>query len=523
MALWLQRHRYLLACRWVIKQPTRMILAASVCTRSGKVILSRQFEAMGADKIQELFANFGKLVSDEAQHTVVEADDVRYVYEPLEDLFVVLISDLNSNILQDIGTLRLASQCVAAKLHSGLTGEKDVSDNAFEIIAAFDEIINSGYSENLTLSQVETFLEMESHEEKIQEIIERNKELEAADMRKQKARELEQQRKAAKRGMPSGFNPAFGDGGASPFQSAPSYTPPQQVQSSAPSTYSSFKKAAPKGKGLQLGKKKEEPLLPSLPKVPPQGGAARSSSQATPAPESTSTELSIIENLTIDASRNGEIRSARVEGKLQLYAGDRENARLRISAATEGPSNAYKTNPKMDRGLFAKDRVLALKNQSEQFPQSSVLLLKWIVENVKVPLVFTVWVSQSSDPGFLSVTIEYELAEDFVDTIDNVNVAVPLPHANAHVVDPTSIYDQFDDHIVWMIPSISAETPSGMFEFTAEADDEESFFPIHASFSITSASETFGQVTLSGVSGLGGEAVPYETSLVVQTNNYIIN
>ena len=39
--------------------------------------------------------------------------------------------------------------------------EKDVVDNAFEVIFAFDEIVALGYRENVNLSQIRTYIEME--------------------------------------------------------------------------------------------------------------------------------------------------------------------------------------------------------------------------------------------------------------------------------------------------------------------------------------------------------------------------
>lgn len=44
---------------------------------------------------------------------------------------------------------------------------------AFEILSAWDEMISLGWRENVNLQQVRSVLEMESHEEKIQEIIAR--------------------------------------------------------------------------------------------------------------------------------------------------------------------------------------------------------------------------------------------------------------------------------------------------------------------------------------------------------------
>jgi hypothetical protein len=49
--------------------------------------------------------------------------------------------------------------------------EREIVRNAFELLGAFDEVVNLGYREQVGLAQVRSILEMESHEEKIQEII----------------------------------------------------------------------------------------------------------------------------------------------------------------------------------------------------------------------------------------------------------------------------------------------------------------------------------------------------------------
>lgn len=174
-----------------------VVLAASICTRGGKPLLSRQFRDISKDRITALLANFPSLISNSSsQHTTVEDENVRYVYQPLEEFYIVLISNKTSNILQDIDTLHLFASAVSNLLRN--IDEREIFDCAFDIIDAFDEIINMGYKENLTISQVQTFLEMHSHEEKIQEIIERNKEFEAAEERKRRE-EKKSQRDSKKR------------------------------------------------------------------------------------------------------------------------------------------------------------------------------------------------------------------------------------------------------------------------------------------------------------------------------------
>ena len=126
---------------------------------------------MSRARIESLLASFPKVIPTNTQHTSVETADVRYVYQPLEDLYILLITNKASNILQDIETLHLFARVVSDMCRTA--DQREISKNAFEILEAFDEIISLGYRESVNLMQVRNILEMESHEEKIQEIIAR--------------------------------------------------------------------------------------------------------------------------------------------------------------------------------------------------------------------------------------------------------------------------------------------------------------------------------------------------------------
>jgi hypothetical protein len=191
------------------------------------VLVSRQFLEMPRSRIEGLIASFPKLMHSGTQHTTVDTDEVRFVYQPLDDLYLVLITSKKSNILQDIGTLHLFGRVVAEQCKA--VTERDVLDNAFELIHAFDEIVSLGYRENVSINQLRAIAQMESNEERIQEMIAKNKEMEAKEQSRLKVKQMELQKKQmAKMGMPpAGYGAGPGAGYAPPMGGMGSTVQPQ--------------------------------------------------------------------------------------------------------------------------------------------------------------------------------------------------------------------------------------------------------------------------------------------------------
>ena len=103
-------------------------------------------------RVEGLLAAFPKLVGHSKQHTYVETDSVRYVYQPLENqMYLLLITTKASNIVEDLGTLRLLAKLVP-DVAGGLQ-EHSIQEHAFDLIFAFDEVLTAGgYKEDVTLS-----------------------------------------------------------------------------------------------------------------------------------------------------------------------------------------------------------------------------------------------------------------------------------------------------------------------------------------------------------------------------------
>ena len=170
-------------------------------------------------RVEGLLAAFPKLVGSGKQHTYVETENVRYVYQPLEcgTMYLLLVTTKGSNILEDLDVLRLLAKTLP-EYTQGQVDEEGVSFAAFDLIFAFDEIISLGYKENVTMAQVKTFTEMNSHEEKLHKMMIQSKINDTKDVMRRKATEIDkvkletkmQQSQMQRRGGYGGPSSGFG-------------------------------------------------------------------------------------------------------------------------------------------------------------------------------------------------------------------------------------------------------------------------------------------------------------------------
>ncbi|KAF2466327.1 uncharacterized protein BDR25DRAFT_268777 [Lindgomyces ingoldianus] len=486
-----------------------VVLAASICTRGGKAVLSRQFREMQRSRIEALLASFPKLADSQTQHTTCEQDNVRYVYQPLDELYMVLITNLQSNILQDINSLHLFAQVVSSVCKS--LDEREILKNAFELLSAFDEIVTLGYRENLTLSQIKTFLDMESHEERIQEIIARNKELEASEERKRRAKQLEMQRKEMSRSSRAAGGGMGMGGGSSRTPTYPTFTP--SVPTTVPDTYDSYeaeKKKASKPlalgkKGMQLGKKSKstnifeqvagdlppesEPLV-SSPKAPTSTTTAPAPSSARPSTslDREAVHITISELISARLDREGLLKTFEVKGEMQLKISDPAFTQVQLdlrAGATRGAQ--LMTHPKVDKAVFKTAKKIQLADTTKGFPANmGIGVMKWKLapkpEDISdPPITFRVWVEESGK--MFNITVEYELTGS--DALKDVSVTIPYSTDEPNVSSFDAVYEVSGDSLEWNIGVVDDENASGSFEFEAQADSEAEFFPMRVRFSKT--------------------------------------
>ncbi|KAH6931025.1 hypothetical protein HPB50_021350 [Hyalomma asiaticum] len=366
-------------------------------TKSGKVIVSRQFVEMSRARVEGLLLAFPKLLGAGRQHTFVETESVRYVYQPHDKLYVLLLTTRASNILEDLETLRLFSR-VLPEYCRGLD-EQEVAEQAFNLIFAFDEIVALGYRESVNLAQIRTFTQ----------------EREAKLKMKEKAKELQRARQEARKGggaRPGGFGTGFGSGsGFTPTAVSPDTL--NEPASPKPSTYL-------------------PPSRPTGSTISNQTSAKSQSSSAAarniPQPATVeAVNLNIEEKVTLTALRDGGLQNLEVHGLVTLRITDEQFGRIKLIFENHDDKGVQiQTHPNIDKELFKSSQQVGLKNPAKPFPvNSDVGVLKWrfqTQDEKMVPLSINCWVSEAGGNN-CDVNIEYELEQEQLE-LNNVVVNV---------------------------------------------------------------------------------------------------
>jgi len=435
------------------------------------------------------------------------------------------------------------------------------------------QVISLGHKENVTLAQVRTYTEMESHEEKLHKMIIQSKINDTKDLMKRKAMEIDKSKVERKleRGFGGGggggggstgfgggissssyFGEDGGGGGSGGGGSRPAPAPVNDgfVERAASglggmSLGKGEARAAAPSKGLVLGKGagKTNAFLESLraegenvgaeapaPRGAGGSAAAAAASSARPAAGSAeSISIHVEEKMSCQLKNDGGLESLEVQGTMQLEIHNDEDAFCRVqvaplSAAAAARGTQFKTHPNIDKALHAGSNVLALKDASRPFPTGSALgILKWRCapkDESAVPLTVNCWPSISGAMTYLS--LEYESSAAF--DLHNVVITIPLPASreppNVTSCDGDFRADARKATMTWTIDLVDAGNKSGSMEFSVPAAEASAFFPIDVSFSSRS---TYCGVEVAGVVRTSdGAPVKHCVQTKLVTDTYVV-
>ncbi|KAN0034500.1 hypothetical protein ACTFIV_001018 [Dictyostelium citrinum] len=508
-----------------------VVLAAAICTKNGKALLSRQFSEMTKSRVEGLLAAFPKLIGLGRQHTFIETENIRYVYQPLESLYIVLITNKNSNILEDLETLHLLAKLVPE--YSNFD-EYDISKNAFELVFTFDEVIAMGYKERVTLQQIKHFISMESHEEERFRMEEKIKQKEAQILASSKAKEIERIRhEEMLKGRRSGYGGmgggGMGSGGYSPLDSSPyggsgksspynsggmgnnqygggnrdndNYNNNNNNNNNnnrdrdSPST--SRPSAASSGlQGMKLGGKsglnknsaiaqvlKEEKIVEKVEDVEQLLDSQISQIPETPTVPQEGVHITVEESFTSFVESDGTVESIDIKGGLSVQVNDQSLGKVKVNLKQGKLSKQFQfiTHPNIDKALFGEQSVLRLKDGIKGFPGGGIL--KWRCktnEESMMPIRVNCWPSPGRDST--TVNLEYDCLVGY--ELKSVFIVIPNPTSNAPIInqfDGLYEYDNKQKCVIWKIPLIDDSNRQGSMEFSVKGNTQ-SFFPVKIQF-----------------------------------------
>jgi len=477
-----------------------VVLTAAIVT-TGKVLVARQFVEMTRLRVEGLVGAFQKLVDVGRDHTFIETETVRYVYQPMESLHLVMVTNKSSNILEDLETLRLLGR-VVQDCCSTQVNEEVVLKHAMDIVFAFDEVVSFGHRESVTLSQIKSYTEMDSHEEKLHQMIEQSKINEAKEMAKKRQKELKAEKKDPSLGgtRMEGFGSDGNSGGPGDSAGSDSFgqeampssqsidraqatmgaapeistwTPSMNADTQATITV----KAGPK-KGMALGKKKPADIFAGLGDAGPSPveedvAPVEEAAPAAPAfnPLADPVKVEIKEKITADLEVEGGLSGdAQCNGSFEVTVLDPAKAALVcFKLAPCRQDFKYKVHPSLNKASHAQ-HLLEVRQGVATFPSGGCL--KWQLktgDDAFLPVTLACWPTPTGSGT--EIVLELELTDESA-VLENVTISFPVSGGARPAVESASPGEAGfrDNQVIWYIPVFDASAGSGTLQFKANAD-----------------------------------------------------
>jgi len=168
-------------------------LSVVICNKNARIIFARQFFNITRMDLEEYIVQFSRGVDSCKEITHFESNKVRYIFIPIDSLYLILITTKNSNIIEDTEILKLIYRLIQDLC--GAINSESIITNAFEIMLGIDDIVSLGYRNSVNLGQIKQYLQMESIEEKEFKRKKREQEMAVQKALAEKGREFDRQRR----------------------------------------------------------------------------------------------------------------------------------------------------------------------------------------------------------------------------------------------------------------------------------------------------------------------------------------
>ncbi|SOV15903.1 coatomer delta subunit, putative [Plasmodium sp. gorilla clade G2] len=441
------------------------VLSAVISTKS-KILVSRQFRNISKCDLDSLTIPFHNLIERErSDHTYIETDKVRYVYQPLDNIYIFLITNINSNIIEDLEIIKVLSQIIQ-DICQGNINESTILKKCFTIIFYIDELIKNGVREIVNSNQIKTYIEMESHEEKLQTIIRENKEKEEKERRKFIASKLEKNRQKQSKVSTNSFL-------TNDLINNLEYTNNIDMYKNEEHDIIDESFNAYKGMQLTSNKKENIRILNVVEnKIDTKPHINVNSIFDKPI------NIVITENIICTLSSEGTLCDLDIQGTFNLQINNHNYSKVIVELDNEYSEKA-KIHPILDKNKY-NSNILELKDKSKNFRINTIYpLLKWKINHINdsyIPLNISCWPCEDNESTLLSLEIENKRNNNDEIIYDlHVNLMCPSAHKPQIISNDKGIVEHDGVLLAWKVDELK-NNQSCQIEISIQANPE-SVFP----------------------------------------------
>jgi hypothetical protein len=478
-----------------------MIHTVAILSHTGKILLARQFTHENRTQIEGHLGAFPKLVAS-ASHAYIETETVRFVYQEISDIYIVLVVSKDSNIVGDLSTLTLL-----VDVTRGVAGdflEDRILARGLDLIFAYDECVFDGLRQNFTASDIERFLKMDSPNENEFNRIRAEKEAKAAEERKRRAHELDE-----KKGRGDSLT-SFIRGKIASIQGSPAVTGtsiPVTIERTTSIGPPKSHKQGVSGMSLSQGKKATRAQ-----QMMAEEGLIVKAADGEMASHRSGLNIDIQERFSALLGRAGNVRELAVEGRLIASCGKPLSAHFSLTGDFTSAKYRFKLMQQPRGSLWQDERKLVFDNTGPKYgPNQEATLLCWRMtssDSGDLPISINCWIPQATkQASTFSCEVELKRPEFVCET---TILRIPLTSGKDIKVaqcDGTAEVFEREGYLQWTLDQLDADHNKCEIEFSVPVCDQDMFFPVSVTFE---APVTICNVDVSGVARIDdeGEEVP---------------
>lgn len=470
-----------------------VVLSVALGSREGKLLLSRNYADISRTLVEDCVKSLPRLIKEGQQHTYVDHNNLRLNYLPMDKLYLISISDKNSNILEDIEIVRTLQNILTQVLSSGIN-ERQVCDNSIDLILAIDDVISLGHRNICSESMVLSALEMESSNEKMHNAMMDTRVKAAKKKADAFLKEMKKKKKKGEEspldfgGSGSGSGPVTGGGGSSVDDVlGNARTEEEEKQEKA-------KKSKVLGKkGLTLGaKKKKQRIREAKEKQKAlQKALKEDEDDSVPFnPLDASVSFKHQETISGELDKEGKMSSFAVKGNLSFMINNPQKQRIAvlIDKPKMNEKVKLKVPPSFNKDAWKNDYVIIPRNENLKLNiRTKIPAVKYNFSKSKgqyMPFTLSIWFTD----GSLSMEVEFNGQQSWTKKITNVRFKIPGVEGEPEVEDTIESsfhYSEEDSECVWTIPELSEdnEDASIILNF-GDSVAEEDLYPWSVDFEL---------------------------------------